>query len=322
MLTESTFISKMNEKDEILQQIANHIKPLPYIYMTVDEYLEITPRTDKLYWVINDVGIHGVYKNRRLVEGMDVSKPYSVIQSMVRNGTFANFYSVGDQLKVKYNGNDTLWDIVAIDVATPADTSKTHSVTLMSHCLLPDFMMFDNKEPNNSDYYRLKYGNNRYKDSNIRQWLNSDGAAGSWWTAQHDTDAAPSYATAKAGFMNGFDADFLDVIGETKIKVVKNTVTDGGGYEELTDTFYLPSKMEVGLGAENSIEEGVQFPYFTDNASRIKYREGTSSAYYWWLRTPISSNSYVAQYVNTGGSLNNGHQAYLDDGVVPTCNII
>ena len=73
MLTESTFISKMNEKNEILQQIANHIKPLPYIYMTVDEYLEITPETDKLYWVINNEGKHGVYKNSGLVEGEHIA---------------------------------------------------------------------------------------------------------------------------------------------------------------------------------------------------------------------------------------------------------
>jgi hypothetical protein len=243
------------------------------------------------------------------------------IQQLVRDGNIRRYYSVGDQFIVNYNGSPMLWDIVAIDVATPADTTKTHSVTLMSHNRFYDDRVFDAPEPNNSDSNRKSYGNNRYAHSAIRQWLNSSANAGSWWTSQHEYDAAPDYATTVDGFMKGFDADFLAVLGLTKIKVVKNTVTDGGGYEELTDTFYLPSKMEVGLGAENSIEEGVQFPYFTDNASRIKYREGTTSASYWWLRTPNSSYSNRVRGVGSSGALNNNN-AYIAYGVAPACNII
>ena len=44
----------------------------PYIYMTIDEYKQITPVTDQLYWVINSEGKHGVYKNSGLVEGEDI----------------------------------------------------------------------------------------------------------------------------------------------------------------------------------------------------------------------------------------------------------
>lgn len=73
MLTESTFISKMNEKDEVLQQIADLISPSPYIYMSVDEYLGITPDVGTLYWVTNNEGKHGVYLNGSCVEGKDVA---------------------------------------------------------------------------------------------------------------------------------------------------------------------------------------------------------------------------------------------------------
>lgn len=44
----------------------------PYIYMTVNDYLSITPEVDVLYWVISGKGKHGVYKNSELVEGEDV----------------------------------------------------------------------------------------------------------------------------------------------------------------------------------------------------------------------------------------------------------
>lgn len=238
---------------------------------------------------------------------------------MVRNGTFSQNYSIGDQLIVKYNGNDTLWDIVAIDVAIPADSNLSHSVTLMPHDCL-DVLMFDNAEPNNPNSDRKSYGNNRYKESNIRLYLNSSGAAGTWWSSQGTYDAAPDYASTKAGFMSNFESDFLEVIGKTKIRVVKNTVTDGGGYEEMTDEyFYLASETEVGLGNENNIAEGSAFPYFSDNSHRIKNYQG--SAKWWWLRTPYSGYSYYVRYVNPSGTLR-GNFAYIAYGIAPACNII
>jgi len=322
LLTDETFAAKMAKKKAMLDSISSQLGGImsPYTCMTVDEYLDATIDPNKVYLVLADDGRHGVYKNEKWCDGEKVITTWADIQEWVRAGTFASHYSVGDQFNVKYNGNKTVWDIVAIDVATPADTSKTHSVTLMPHYLLSDYMMFDNKEPNNSDPDRKKWGNNRYLYSNIRLWLNSDGDAGSWWIAQHEYDTAPDYASTRAGFMNGFDANFLDVIGETKIKVVKNTVTDGGSYEELVDKFYLPSITEVGLGNENSIAEGTLFPYFSSNRQRIKSKSG-GNAYYWWLRTPDASDSGYVRFVYSAGTLgiNNAYGAF---GVAPACNIV
>ena len=324
VLTDEVFAQKMQEQNAALQIIKEAAAKLnesksPYTYMTVEEYLSTTIDPNKIYWVIADDGRHGVYKNGNLCEGENIVTSWVILQHQVRAGTFLQNHNVGDQLTIKYKGNDTLWDIVAIDVATPADTSLTHSVTLMAHYLLDDYLMFDNKEPNNSDSNRKNYGNNRYKDSNIRLWLNSDGAAGSWWTAQHSADAAPDYAITKDGFMKGFDADFLGIIGETKIKVVLSR-TDGGGYEELIDKFYLPSTTEVGLANENSIAEGALFPYFSSSTQRIKSKSGESAGF-WWLRTPDSVSSNIVRYVGKTG-LRSGIGAYSAYGVCPVCNII
>ena len=253
-----------------------------------------------------------------MIHKLNATIRWKDIQQLVRAGNIKRYYSVDDQVIVNYNNRAMVWDIVAIDVATPADITKTHSMTLMAHYLLDGYMMFDNNEPTNSDSDRRRYGNNRYKDSNIRLWLNSDGTAGSWWTAQHSADAAPNYATTKAGFMNGFDADFLEVIGETKIKVVKPSV-DGGGYEELVDKFYLPSTTEVGLGNENNIAEGALFPYFDSDAKRIKNQ---NIAWVWILRTPHSEYSGFSWAVNNKGSKVSASLWYSAPNVVPACNII
>ena len=291
----------------------------PYTYVTLDEYIDLIEKDpDKVYWVLNPDFTHAVYNNGIFIEGNDNLFWYN-IQKKVRNGTIQNYFSVGDQLPVNYNGSAVMFDIVAFDVAVPADSNYTHSMTLIPHDCL-EVLMFDNNEPNNSDSNRQSNGNNRYLHSNIRQWLNSSGEAGNWWTAQHSADAAPDYATKKAGFMSYFDSDFLSVIGKTKIKVVKNTKTDGGGYEEISDDyFYLPSTTEVGLENENSIAEGTLFPYFDSNAKRIKYYSGSTKN--WWLRTPSSSSTYGVRCVGTSGGLDN-NRAYYTSGVAPACNII
>ena len=298
---------------------------LSQLYKTVNgQRMDISPKTSRVDELTDETFAAKMDEQIGALDYIAVKlgcNPWLNIQSMVRNGTFANFYSVGDQLTVKYNGNDTLWDIVAIDVATPADTTKTHSVTLMPHNIFYDTKVFDAPEPNNPNSGREEFGNNRYAHSAIRQWLNSSANAGSWWIAQHEYDAAPDYATTADGFMKGFDANFLDVIGETKIKVVIPTV-DGGGYEELVDKFYLPSTTEVGLANENDIAEGALLPYFTDNASRIKYKEGTYSVGWWWLRTPKFGSSYDMRNVDSSGASGIRAFAYVNSGVSPVCNII
>lgn len=182
---------------------------------------------------------------------------------------------------------------------------------------------------NLNSIHRVRYGSNNYKDSAIRQWLNSSAAAGSVWEPQTKWDRPPTWAATTAGFMNGMDADFLAVIGKTHIVVSRNTVCDGGGYDEMDDYFFLLSRREVYTGNEvSSVIEGEPYPYYSDysdlsapgtgaDSNRIKYRGGT--AQYWWNRTPQSGS--VVRNVYTSGSLSNGYASY-SLGVAPACNII
>ena len=90
-----------------------------------------------------------------------------------------------------------------------------NSTTLVTNQIIK-LLCFDAKESANGNSDRRNYGNNRYIYSNLRQWLNSDAAAGQWYTAQHSADAPPSsgnvwdgynpYNTI-AGFLNGFTAN-------------------------------------------------------------------------------------------------------------------
>lgn len=173
-------------------------------------------------------------------------------------------------------------------------------------------------------------GNSRYSQSAMRQYLNSKAAAGSVWTPKNVWDRAPSWATTTAGFLNGMDEDFLAVIGEVTKRTALNTVSDGGGYEDTIEKFFLLSRSEVYGGNEVTGGEGAAYPYYSDysdlaapgtgdDTNRIKYRNG--SAQYWWLRSPNAGYAYVVRGVDTTGNVS-GTSAYYSCGVAPACCII
>ena len=83
-----------------------------------------------------------------------------------------------------YNGKPIIWKI--------ADKGHTGypsgAVTLITERII-SLKCFDAIESGNSNSDRRNYGNNRWTLSNVRQWLNSQAAAGKWYSAQHGADA-------------------------------------------------------------------------------------------------------------------------------------
>ena len=220
---------------------------------------------------------------------------------------------IGTEVSIPYSNEGSgisgpiIFEVVGVNHHTTSEHQKT--ITLMTKNIIRT-ADFDAKEPNNTDSNRKNGGNNRWSVSNIRQWLNSDGAAGSWWTAQHEYDAPPiaanvsvaanvsdatgAYADAP-GFLAGFSADvlqhFTDITNTTNLNNV-----DGGGTETTVDKVFLPSSTEMGYG---NLTEGSQLPKFTDEASRKKnIINGGQDAH--WLRS-IDTESYsVKRIANIG----------------------
>ena len=238
----------------------------------------------------------------------------------------------------KYLGAAIVWKIAAQNHAGyPAN-----STTIIANKILISHMV-DAKEATNTDSNRRSLGNNRYKFSNLRQWLNTGAAASAWYTAQHSADAPPTDANNysgkafgyddEAGFMAGLSADFINNLLETTLSVELASV-DGGDTESVTDKIFLASADEVGLGA------GAAFSIFPNNASRIGYYTPEGVAYhnieaakagyplitettarYWWLRNAYASNSYNVRDVYPSGALdyNLAHDGSV--GVRPLCNL-
>ena len=159
---------------------------------------------------------------------------------------------------------------------------------------------------------RAVYGSNNYKESAIRQWLNSDKVAGSVWTPQTNYDRPPSWLTTEAGFMNGLDADFVAVASPNTQRIALNTSTDGGGYVDVKDKFFIASRSQLNYNFENGVDEGEPWTYYTrfradagtgrndgDDENRVKYHNG--SVRHQWLRSPNYGNAFSTRIVYTGG---------------------
>ena len=165
---------------------------------------------------------------------------------------------------------------------------------------------FDAAEPSNSNNDRRSSGNNRYIWSNIHQWLNTNKAASSWYTAQHGADAPPDYANQN-GFLNQWTEKEIGVL-EFATWVTTKAQVDGGGIESFQSRVTLPSATEMGL---LSNEGGNRLDIFNNDGDRA-----TGDDY--WLRNPHPSYSDYARLADTDGSLGSYYviNAY---GVRPLC---
>ena len=179
---------------------------------------------------------------------------------------------------------------------------------------------------NNVNHYNSirQYGYNVYKYSAVRQWLNSDAAANSWWESQHIGDVAPNY-TNQAGFMKDLDASFKAILQRTEVITAGNNATDDGSTYKTYDYFFLPSRYE--LYGTSSPVEGDRMPYFQMNNSNVRGLtvRGPVSAgntNNWWERSAYSGNAYNEYnviYNGNPGNTNYANNAYM---VVAACKII
>lgn len=272
------------------------------------------------------------WKDLPYIGGIYDISSWKVVQTIVKAGIAPRIFKVGDQLTCNHSVfGELTFDIVGFDQEEIVDTTKQHSMTLVMHDLLDTAFQFDTPEPTNPDSNRKSRGSNNWRDSNIRQWLNSSGTKGNWFSPTTEYDVAPSYATTYDGFMLGLDEDFKSVIGPVVKTTANNTVTDDGGSYTTQDTIFLPSLTEVYGGLNNNISEGEAYTYFSENSSlsapgtgsdsnRIKQRNGSNSHY--WLRSPVTSYSFSVMAVYNSGNVSNGPANFINFSVAVACAVI
>jgi hypothetical protein len=248
--------------------------------------------------------------------------------------------SVGDKVKFgTYHGSPVVWKVSDKDHAGyPAS-----SVSLITERIIR-IAMFDGTEASNSDSSRKNYGNNRYLYSNLLQWLNKDGAANSWYVAQHSADAPPTDANSntsnngyddKPGFLNEWSADDKAALLSTTV-VVNKAGVDGGGQENVTSKVFLLSYAEVGLSGDTAEGSAHQLFASGGNSGRVAMPTADAVAsseytisslnvnagWHYWCRSPYVSYSHNVRAVNADGSTGHDNARDGNVGVRPACNLL
>lgn len=84
-----------------------------------------------------------------------------------------------------------------------------------------------------------------------------------------------------------------------------------------TDNLFIPSISEVDSSYKTQTpysEEGTTYPIFTNSTSRKKFKVGSTSATYWWLRSPYATSTGNFWFVTNNGATGN-NSAYYSYGV-------
>ena len=227
------------------------------------------------------------------------------------------------------------WNVQASTVKISSYTKVTDTTPLESVAVSlgaggTDLGTADGKTENMNHTHRIRYGSNNWKESAIRQWLNSAGAAGTFWVPQTVFDRPPNWNASMAGWMNGMDADFLEVVATVVLTTARNNVNEGGGSDTTKDKFYFPSRPNLYMGKENNIDEGPvwqRYSAYSDkdaantgaDSGRIKRLNGSPKWY--WIRTPNTGGASNVRNVDSDGSLGSYYAHNGGGGVAPACSI-
>ena len=133
-----------------------------------------------------------------------------------------------------------------------------------------------------------------------------------------------------AGWMNGMDADFLEVIAPVRLTTARNNVNEGGGSDVTIDKFYFPSRPNLYMDKENGIDEGPAWQRYSAYSDKDAANTGADSArikrlngnpQWYWIRTPNTGHASNVRGVDSDGSLNGSNASNGGGGVAPACTI-
>lgn len=184
----------------------------------------------------------------------------------------------------------------------------------------------DPDEANMNSIQRAVYGSNNYAQSNIRQYLNSDAAAGAVWKSSNKFDQQPTWNASQPGFLSKLPDEFLEIVHPISISQDTNTVfevdyTKSSSYA-VRDKFWLPSRFQI-YGTKESADLGeIQWDYYKGSADidKIMYDNG-GTARHQWLRSPYVGNAGSVRYVGASTGALSVTGATGGGAVAPACEI-
>ena len=239
--------------------------------------------------------------------------------------TLANALEAGGQIVINWPYNQT-W------IGKNATVYHVFGTTAVETCVMSEgtggayLGVADGTVSILNHTHRGRYGSNNYAESAVREWLDSDGAAGAWQTQKTKFQRPCSYNASKAGFVTYLDPEFVAIVRSGSHPNRTNPVFDLNGTKQAystTDKFYLLSNEEVGFTSESGIACGTVLDFYKEAAQedKIKYDiTSQATARTWWLRLPYPSIASYERYVNSSGALSHMY-ALTGYGAAAACEI-
>lgn len=272
---------------------------------------------------------------------------YFTLTESYSEGDLLQFGTASDEIGALPDKAPSAWRVKTYKASgtTPAGLAETPTETLTvtegtsgtSLGTLSSSTKYADSGVNNM--HRASYGYNRWSQSAMRQFLNSDAAVGAWWTPQNVFDRRPTQLATLRGFMAGFDEAFLNIINPVKVTTALNTVSDSeiGTSEDTYDTFFPASLEQEYIVPQLSGAEGEYWEYWkrrlgltspqgsgsaNANANHIRYAyDARTSAQNCRLRSAYRGNASYTWAVYSTGSASSGYSATSSLRCAPACVI-
>ena len=247
---------------------------------------------------------------------------WETIRRISDAGTGANYWSVGDCKEVTLNG--TVGHLTLSNYTTYAFIiGFNHNASLEGanriHFQLAktelsggtDVCFCDNQYGPDSGWSSPGAGYFVMNASNTN--------SGGWKSSQMRTNICGTSLSSYSGTIIAVIPAALRAVLKSVTKYTDNL--GGGSYPSVsnitatTDYFFLLSEYEVfgSIARANTNEKNkqAQYAYYSAGNSKIRYKHnGTTTAAFWWLRSPDANVSSFFVFVTTGGEVNVNNAGY------------
>lgn len=193
-------------------------------------------------------------------------------------GHYINFETngmdAGDQLVIWNYGTNTSLSLCPYEIYAFGSTTKKEAGTCTDSntgTSLGSTSTTDQDFTNGNinSLSRVLEGYGRYAQSGKRQWLNSNGAAGAWWTPQNPWDRPQYSYNSVRGFLAGLSSDLLDVLENSPVITAldsKSAQQEGYSSDTTMDKIFIPSGDELYIESGAVAAEGANWDYYVSLA--------------------------------------------------------
>lgn len=236
---------------------------------------------------------------------------WSVIKSVSDAGQGANYWSIGDRKAVTLNG--TVGKLSLSNVTTYAFIIGFNHNASVEGTNRIHFQLAKTALTGGTDVCLCDSSYNSNVSTTGYFSMNSSRTnSGGWASSQMRTNICGTSLSSYSGTIIAVIPAALRAVLKSVTKYTDNTANGGGSTASYvtatTDYFFLLSEFEVfgsiSYGNTNEKNKQAQYAYYSAGNSKIKYKHnGTSTAAYWWLRSPRASSSITFVIVYTDGTV-------------------